>query len=178
MTNGQERSDLVFRWVKSELDQQLQKRNVSEQSRANLLLIADLMYQYIDYARTQGLDPTNKTVLAKFLGEKSKNTVKLLGHEGLNCSLAIVDFLLSAGRAGSSFSAASLPLTTITLGMALLDLIEVGNSCDAVQQAYYEAFQRQSSVKLRLLRVRAQRHYSPDKRLCTQQTPWPGLQAM
>jgi hypothetical protein len=46
-----------------------------------------------------------------------------------------------------------LPLATLFWGLAMLDLINVGNSCEPAQKAAYELFYKQSTVKLSPIRA-------------------------
>lgn len=132
------------------LDDLLTKQNVSSDTRAMVVNSFEMMWEYVPYAISQGKNPSDKKVLAQFLANKGSKLVKYLGNDSANCAIAMVDFLLSAQRAGTTTGA--LPLATLAYGLAVLDLIEVGNSCEFAQIAYYEAFIRESSVKIQPIR--------------------------
>lgn len=78
----------------------------------------------------------------------------------VNCGLSIVDLILSSHSA-YAVSATGFPPAIVTAwGLAMLDLIEVGNSCEFAQQAYYDAFLKESSVRLVPIKVRMNQHFN------------------
>ena len=77
----------------------------------------------------------------------------------------MVDFLQSANKAMAATPSGAVPVAVLAWGLATLDLIDVGNSCEFVQQGYYEAFLKTSDVKLKPIQTRVQQQYKPDKRV-------------
>ncbi len=155
MSNTVEVTSLAVRAALDQLDNLLAEKNVDADVRARIKTCAALMYEYIPYAIEQRKDPTDAKVLALFLTGKGLKTATLFGHDGVNCAISIVELLLSIQKATAASSTAVPPLVVLAWGVAMLDLIEVGNSCEFAQQAYYHAFQRQSSVKLVPIRQQA-----------------------
>ena len=131
--------------------------------RSKIIICAGIMYEYIPYAIEQKSDPTDGKVLAKFLAGKGMKMAQLFGNDSVNCGLSIVELLLSANKASTVSATGFLPAAVAAWGLALLDLIEVGNSCEFAQQAYYDAFLKSSSVQLVLVRTRTKQYYSTNK---------------
>lgn len=107
------------------------------------------MYEYIPYAIKQKKNPSDGKVLAEFLATKGGHVARYFGSDSVNCGLAILDLLKSVRAATASSQMANVPLATLTWGIAMLDLIEFGNSCEPAQKAYYEAFLRNSSLSIK-----------------------------
>ena len=104
----------------------------------------------------------------EFLYTKNGHVAKLLGNEAVDCGLAMVDFVLSVRTATAATNTGFPPAITLAYGLAIIDLIDVGNSCNFAQQAYYDAVLKSSKVKLRPIRVQAEQYYSEEKRMCVQ----------
>jgi hypothetical protein len=138
--------------VSQKLDDLLKSQNVPAATREALINSFEMMYEYIPYAITQGENPSSGKVLAQFLATKGTKMAKFLGNNSINCGIAIVELLKSGATAvesSSSPAAAFLPAPVLAWGLATLDLIEVGNSCEFAQDAYYHAFLRESSVVIK-----------------------------
>ncbi|CAG9258711.1 hypothetical protein PUN4_320067 [Paraburkholderia unamae] len=108
----------------------------------------EMMYEYIPYAMKQAKNPSDGKVLAEFLAGKGMHAAKFLGNNSINCGLAIVDLLKSGAtalEATNSPAVAVLPVPVLAWGLASLDLIEVGNSCEFAQDAYYYLFLKDSA---------------------------------
>jgi len=142
-----------------QVDSYLASKGVAAETRDAITNSFEIMYEYIPYAIKQGKDPTDGKILAEFLRTKGLKTLKFTGEDNIKCGVAIVEFLLSAHKAAGSTATGVPPVMTLAYGLALLDLIEVGNSCEFAQQAYYEAFLRESSVKLEPVRMRVENTY-------------------
>jgi len=158
--------DLAFRTAIEHMDQLMAEKGVSSDTRSEIKDCLAIIYQYIPYAIEQGKNPTDSKVLAKFLAEKGMKTAKLFGNDGVNCGISIVEFLLSVknavGVSGSGFP----PAAVMAWGFAVIDLIDVGNSCEFAQQAYYDTFLKESSVRLNSVRVGVEQYYSTEKNMC------------
>lgn len=138
--------------VSQQLDQLLTKHHVPQETREAILNSFEMLYEYIPYAIEQGKSPSDGTVLAKFLATKGMKMSKYLGSNSINCGVALVELLKSSATAvetSSSPAAAFLPAPVLAWGLATLDLIEVGNSCEFAQDAYYHAFLKDSSHVVR-----------------------------
>lgn len=155
MSTAEMSGSLGLKAVLNQLNSFLQKQGVDRSTRETITSVSAMMYEYIPYAIRQGKNPADKTVLIGFLQTKGLNIVKLFGHNGVNCAIAISEFVLSVGKAKSVTATGFPPAITLAWGLAMLDLIEVGNSCEPVQQLTYELFMRESHVKLAPVRVRA-----------------------
>jgi hypothetical protein len=88
----------------------------------------------------------------EFLYEKNKPLAKLLGNEAVGCGLAMVDLVTSIRDAAVATKSGFPPAITLAYGLALIDLLEVGNNCSFAQQAYYEAFLKTSEVRMNPIR--------------------------
>jgi hypothetical protein len=150
---------LGTKFVVAKIDELMKSRGVNEETRNAITNSVEMMYEYIPYAIKQGKDPADGKVLAEFLATKGKHMAKYLGNDSVNCGLAIVDLIKSVGTA--SRSSGALPLATLRWGLAVLDLIEVGNSCEAAQAAYYELFLREHSSTISSARSRAATLHMP-----------------
>ena len=148
------------------LDQLMTEQGVSEEARAQIINAASMMYEYIPYCIEQKKDITDGKVLRDFLITKGSKTLQMFGNDSVNCAMAIVDFLMSTKTAAGTTSTGIPPAIVLAYGLAVLDLISVGNSCEFAQQAYYEAFLRKSNVKLIPVRMKVQQYYSEEKRQC------------
>jgi hypothetical protein len=153
---GQLSSQLGMKVAMQQLDAYLRKRGVDEDTRNMIVNSMEMMYEYIPYTIAQKKDPTDGKVLAEFMLIKGTKMAKYLGTDSAKCGAAIVEFLLSANKAYASTATAFPPAITLAYGLAVLDLIEVGNSCEFAQKAYYEAFIREHTVKLEPIRARVQ----------------------
>jgi hypothetical protein len=134
--------------VSQRLEAFLKARNVEPATRETVINAFEMMYEYVPYAIQQGKNPSDGKVLAKFLATKGMKAAKFFGSSPVNCGLAMVDLLKSGATAvetSSSPAAAFLPAPVLAWGLAALDMIEVGNSCEFAQRAYYEAFIRDSN---------------------------------
>ena len=152
-------SSLGMKAMIQKLDGYLAKQGVQKESRDAIMNSFEMMYEYIPYAAKQGKNPTDSKILAEFLAKKGLKTAKHLGSDPVNCGIAVTEFLLSFRDAVASQATGAPPLILLAYGLAMLDLIEVGNSCEPVQRAYYEALQKQSSVKLIPIRSRTDNAY-------------------
>lgn len=150
---------LAFREAMSRLDVLMKERGVSIESRDDIKNCAALLFEYIAYAQRQSRDPTDRKVLVKFLDTKSRGTLKLLGNDSINCGLSIIDLLITARHANAATASGLLPVAVTAWGLAVLDLIEVGNSCSFVQQGFYELFLKQHTIELQRHRERVRHHY-------------------
>lgn len=138
--------------VSQKLEELLKRQNVPAETREALINSFEMMYEYIPYAIEQRENPSSGKVLAKFLATKGMKMAKFLGNNSVNCGLALVELLKSGATAietSSSPVAAFLPAPVLAWGLASLDLIEVGNSCEFAQDAYYHAFQKNSAYVIR-----------------------------
>lgn len=134
--------------VSQKIDELMQKNNIPKETREAIIISFEMMYEYIPYAIEQGENPSSGKVLAKFLATKGMKSAKFIGNDSLNCGIAIVELLKSGATAvniSSSPAVAFLPAPIIAWGLATLDLIEVGNSCNFMQDAYYHVFIKDSS---------------------------------
>ena len=134
------------------VDEFMRERDVSAETREAVTNSLAMMYEYLSYAKKQGKDPTNGKVLAQFLATKGKHMAKYVGNEQVKCGLAITDLLTSTYAAANVSRTGNLPGIVLTWGLAMLDLIEMGNSCEPAQRLYYELFLKESSVKLQPIR--------------------------
>lgn len=151
---GELASQLGMKAAMQRLDGFLQRRGVEEATRNMIVNSSEMMYEYIPYTISQGKNPTDKKVLAEFLAIKGSKLVKYLGNDAVNCGAAIVEFLMSANKAYGSTASGAPPVIALAYGLAVLDLIEVGNSCEFAQRAYYEGFIREHSVHVEPIRRR------------------------
>lgn len=138
--------------ISAKLDELLKSNNVPQEAREALINSFEMMYEYIPYAIEQGKNPSDGKVLAKFLANKGLKTTKFLGNNSINCGLSIIDLLKSGSTAleiSSSPAAGFLPAPVLAWGLATLDLIEVGNSCEFMQSAYYHAFIKDSNYTIK-----------------------------
>ena len=138
--------DLGMKSASAALESYLTSRGVSDETRKAIINSLEMIYEYVPYCYKQHKNPEDKKVLMEFLITKGEKIAKFGGNENLNCGLAILDLVKSTRTAMSTSRSGNVPLVVITWGLAMLDLIEVGNSCEPAQRAYYEAFLRQSSV--------------------------------
>ncbi len=137
--------------VSQKLDDLLKAQKVAPEVREAMLNSFEMMYEYIPYAIEQGENPSSGKVLAKFLATKGMKTAKFLGSNSINCGIAIVELIKSGSTAvqvSSSAGALFLPAPVLAWGLATLDLIEVGNSCEFAQNAYYDLFMKESSYAI------------------------------
>lgn len=142
----------VQKALAQQLDNFLRQRKVSNEAREAIVNSFEMMVEYIPYALKQKKDPSDGKVLAAFLATKGQYLAKYLGNDSLNCGLAIVDLLKSGTRAAEASAGAgavALPVPVLAWGLAGLDLIAVGNSCEFAQRAYYEAFLKDSDHVIR-----------------------------
>jgi hypothetical protein len=134
--------------VSQKLDELMRQQGVPQATRDAIVNSFEMMYEYIPYAIKQGKNPSDGKVLAEFLAKKGMYMSKFLGSNSVSCGAAIVG-LLQSGAAAMEVSAspggAFLPAPVLAWGLATLDLIEVGNSCEFVQDAYYHTFLRESA---------------------------------
>ncbi len=62
----------------------------------------------------------------------------LSGDESAECYAAIAGFVIDGWEAKSGLKS---PITaTATIGILVLDTLEIGNSCNFAQEAYYDTF--------------------------------------
>ncbi len=137
--------------VSHALDQLLQKQKVPQETREAILNSFEMLYEYIPYAIEQGKSPSDGKILAKFLATKGMKMSKYLGNNSINCGIALVELLKSGATAvetTNSPAVAFLPAPVLAWGLATLDLIEVGNSCEFAQDAFYHAFLKDSSYTI------------------------------
>ena len=138
--------------ISQKLDELLKSNNVPTETREMFVNSFEMMYEYIPYAIKQRKNPSDGKILAEFLATKGMKTAKYLGKNSINCGVAIVDLLKSGATAvetSTSPGAAFLPAPVLAWGLASLDLIEVGNSCEFAQDAFYHAFLKDSAPVIR-----------------------------
>ena len=138
--------------ISQKLDELLKKNQVPAETREMIVNSFEMMYEYIPYARKQRKNPSDGKVLAEFLATKGMKAAKYLGNNSINCGIAIVELLKSGATAvetSTSPAAAFLPAPVLAWGLATLDLIEVGNSCEFAQDAFYHAFLKDSDYVIR-----------------------------
>jgi len=166
MSTGELAGEAGLKVATEALDRIMAEKGVSQEIRDQVITIAEMMYEYIPYAIEQGKNPTDGKVLAAFLAAKGKHIATMFGNESLNCAISIVAFVLSAQKAATTTGTGFPPAIALAYGLAVLDLIDVGNSCEFAQRAYYEAFLRGSENHLKPVRVRVEQYYSADKAMC------------
>ena len=146
-------SSLGLKVLMQNLDELMKNKGIEPDTREMIINSMEMMYEYVPYTIAQGKNPTDGKVLAEFLTKKMAKTLKYFGSDGTKCAAAIVEFLISSKDA-YLYGRGALPAAVLAYGLALLDLIEVGNSCEPVQKAYYEAVLRESSVATEPVRSR------------------------
>ena len=135
--------------VSQKLDDLMKRNNVPSETREAFINAFEMMYEYIPYAMKQKKNPSDGKVLAEFLATKGMKMAKFLGNNSINCGVALVDLLKSSTTAlevSESPAAGFLPAPVLAWGLAALDLIEVGNSCEFVQDATYHMFLKDSAA--------------------------------
>ncbi len=137
-------SDLAFRAMEQRLDAYLATRGVAGSLRVMLLATIENARAYFEYCEKAGKDPADKVALAEFLASKTIFVATMSQTETGLCYAAIAGFLVDiwnisryAGKAGAL---GTVPVAAITMGIALLDAIEIGNSCNAARQVWYDMF--------------------------------------
>lgn len=138
--------------VSQRLDSALASNNVPQDTRDMFINSLEMMYEYIPYAISQKKNPSDGKVLAAFLASKGRKMAKYLGNDTINCGVALVEFIKSTAAAtevSTSPGVLYLPVPVLAWGLAALDLIEVGNSCEFVQDATYHVFLKDSSNTIR-----------------------------
>jgi hypothetical protein len=148
---GVSAGDLGVRAAVEQLDAYMKKKGISEETRNAITNSISMMYEYIPYALNQGKDPSDGKVLREFLVTKGGHALKYFENGDVNCAVALVEFLNSVRTALSSSRTGNVPLATLTWGLAALDLLEVGNSCEAAQRAYYETFLKEKNVTIKMV---------------------------
>jgi len=139
--------DLVFASGVQQLDEAMQERGVSPKTREQIRILARSMFEFVPYALAQGKRPDDVAVFLKFAKARGLQHALLFGDDTVGCGVAVVGFLKSAGRAHAALAGSgplAVPAGVLAFGLLTLDLLEVGNSCPIVQQAYYEGFLRTS----------------------------------
>ena len=134
--------------VSQKLDSLMAAKNVPKETREMLINSLEMIYEYISYARKLSQNPSDGKALRGFLATKAGKMAKFLGNDPINCGVALVEFLGSTEKAvtvSRSREAIYLPVPVLAWGLAALDLIEVGNSCEYVQEATYHVFLKNSS---------------------------------
>lgn len=154
MSNGELAGSAGLKLAQERLDVLLKHQGVEPETRARILTLMGMMYEYIPWAIAQKKDPTNGKILARFLAPKGMDATKLLGNEDLNCGIAVVEFVLNSKRV--YLSQGYPPFMLLAFGLSVIDLLSIGNTCDFASQAIYEAFLRKSSVTLKRVRSETQ----------------------
>lgn len=129
--------------ISHQLDQLLQNQRVPQETREAILNSFEMLYEYIPYAIRQGKNPTDGMILADFMATKGMKMSKHLGNNSINCGIALVELFKSFNTAAKISYAPT--AAVLAWGLAVLDLIEVGNSCEFAQDAYYQLFLKDSS---------------------------------
>lgn len=149
--------------ISQKLDELLTARNVPKDTRDALINSLEMMYEYIPYVAKQHGIPSDRKLLNDFLSAKGKKMVKFAGNDRINCIIALLDFLDSSSKAvklSSGAAAAVLPVPVLAWGLATLDLIEVGNSCEFVQEATYHIFIKENSLPVKRARAVVNQAYA------------------
>ena len=139
--------DLAFAAGVQQLDGAMRERGVSPETREQIRVLARSMFEFVPYALKQGRRPDDVAVFVEFAKARGLRQATLFGNETVNCGVAVVGFLKSAGRAHAALGGSgplAVPAAVLAFGLLTLDLLEVGNSCPVVQQAYYEGVLRTS----------------------------------
>lgn len=150
--------------VSQRLDSAMAANDVPQETRDMFINSLEMMYEYIPYALNQGKNPSDGKILAAFLATKGMKMAKYLGNDSINCGVALVDFIKSTATATevtNSPAAVYLPAPVLAWGLAALDLLEVGNSCEFVQDATYHLFYKDSSHVVRRTKATIERTYTP-----------------
>ncbi|HUD30383.1 MAG TPA: hypothetical protein VMQ93_16055 [Novosphingobium sp.] len=130
-----------------------------EDQKTILNWFASSQYDYTAWCMTEGQAPyTKQSILAyvvkkgpKAFAESAKSFGKYTHEQNVICistiAAVVLEFrsrvgLLRGGPIGA----------TAGLGLMLLDLIEVGNSCEFVQEGYYDLFLKSSDIQLKPVR--------------------------
>jgi len=144
--------DLAFAAGVRQLDEAMAERGVSAETREQVGKLARLMFEFVPYALKQGRRPDDVTVFLEFAKARGLQQATLFGNDTVNFGVAVVGFLKTAHRIRGGFTtttalgvAVTAPVAAaLAFGLLLLDVLEIGNSCPVVQQAYYEEFLRKS----------------------------------
>lgn len=120
------------------LDRAMEKENVSRETRRVTVAILDQAYQYVIFCIEHGEKPDAKA-LASFLRMKGVLISHLSGNESLECYTAVAEFALGLRSKAAMVRGGPIG-ATLAASLLVLDLLEIGNSCEFAQEWYYESF--------------------------------------
>ena len=147
--------DLGFAKAMQMLDSELRAQGVEARTREQIVTLCRLMLEFIPYAIAQGKDVTDAKAFADFATKRGLQQATLWGSDAVNCGVAITGFLGTAAKVRTAVARTgpgAVPLAVLAAGLLLLDLIEIGNSCPIVQQAWYEGIIRRESGSVETVR--------------------------
>jgi hypothetical protein len=123
---------------------------------------ASSQYDYVTWCGTEGKTLyTKQSVIAyvlkkgpKFLAESSKAFGKYSHEQNVVCVSTIAAVLLEL-RSRVGLLKGGLIGGTAGIGLLMLDILEVGNSCEFIQEGYYDLFLKSSDVNVKLSKRRS-----------------------
>jgi hypothetical protein len=136
-------SDAAMKLFLQKLDAFLQGRNVSTMTRNRIIAIVTHAQEYVDLCQKMGRNPSDKRALTVFLMQKGIFIAHMSQDESAECYASVAGFAIDAFTK-AEFSLGRPPGAALYASFMVLDILEMGNSCEFLQAAYYDAFLKQA----------------------------------
>lgn len=122
-----------------------------------LTWFAGSQYDYTAWCMTEGKTPYSKQSMIAYTLEKgpkvfvetSKSFGKFSHQQNVICVSTIAAVVLELRSRVGLMKGGPIGMTA-GIGLLMLDLLEIGNSCEFVQEGYYDLFLKSSDVTLKL----------------------------
>lgn len=110
---------------------------------------------YMSWCLTQGMKPYDKGTVVKYVVKNAaaigldsgKLAADIAAWNNLSCAFTIGQVALSFKSSRLPLIQSGFPISVVSgVGLLMLDLIDIGNECEFVQEAYYHAFLKTSDA--------------------------------
>ena len=150
--------DVAKKLVKDKALSYMRSNGVSTDMQRMVIFAIDNAVAYIDLCVKAHKRPNDPAVLRDYLRNKGM-LISKMASEDLKCGISLVEL---ANNLRKNVPKAKGPIpATIVISLTLVDLISAGNSCSFLQEAWYYAFQRASTVTNRPISVSRRSEITP-----------------
>jgi len=132
-------ADAAMKLFLQKLDKFLQQRNVSTETRNRMIAIVTHAGEYVDFCNKMHKNPADKGALLAFFTQKGIFAAHMTQDESAECYASIAGFAVDAYQ-DAELNAGGPAGIALYVSFLSLDVLEMGNSCEFLQQAYYDAF--------------------------------------
>jgi hypothetical protein len=132
-------TDAALRLFLQKLDVFLQQRKITPETRNRIIAVITHANEYMEFCERMRKNPADKGALLAFLTQKGIFAAHMSQDESAECYASMAGFAVDAYQDSELWIAGPIG-GALYVSFLSLDVLEMGNSCEFLQQAYYDAF--------------------------------------